>query len=176
MRKILTASALALAAVIAAPAGAAEPTFSDTTSVVAVEIPVQVSVDGEPVRNLTADNFEVTDSRKKQEIVGFSVVDLALAPAATTPAAAAEAVALRRHFLLLFDLSFSEPDRDREGAFRRPRPGRDPVASHRSRRCRDLLDVRLAAGPRLHVGPPSDRHRDRHLGPHPSCSSAPRIR
>ena len=89
-------------------ARAAEPTFTETASVVAVEIPVQVNVDGEPVRNLTAANFEVTDNRKRQEITGFTVVDLQAAPAAT-PAAAAEGVALRRHFLMLFDLSFSEP-------------------------------------------------------------------
>jgi VWFA-related protein len=94
----------ALALPVAAQKG--QQAFTETTEVVVVEIPVQVIKDGQPVRGLTADDFEVYDGRKKQPIVGFEVLDLA-APAArqelSVPAAA------RRHFLMLFDLTFSEP-------------------------------------------------------------------
>jgi VWFA-related protein len=80
--------------------------FTETTEVVIVEVPVQVIRDGQPVRGLTVNDFEVYDGRKKAEIIGFEVLDLA-APAArqelSVPAAA------RRHFLMLFDLAFAEP-------------------------------------------------------------------
>ncbi len=93
------------------PAPAAEPTqrFSgERTDVVAVEIPVQVVRDGQPVRGLTAADFEITDGRKKQEITGFEVIDLTLPPTAEAPAIPLAGSA-RRHFLMLFDLSNSEP-------------------------------------------------------------------
>ncbi|HXU34392.1 MAG TPA: VWA domain-containing protein, partial [Thermoanaerobaculia bacterium] len=93
------------------PARAAEPTqrFSgERTDVVAVEIPVQVTRDGQPVRGLTAADFEITDGRKKQDITGFEVIDLTLPPTAEAPAIPLAGSA-RRHFLMLFDLSNSEP-------------------------------------------------------------------
>ena len=96
---------------VGAPAQAAEPTqrFSgERTDVVAVEIPVQVVRDGQPVRGLTAADFEITDGRKKQEITGFEVIDLNLPPTAEAPAIPLAGSA-RRHFLMLFDLSNSEP-------------------------------------------------------------------
>ncbi len=93
-----------------APVSAAEPardqTFTDTTEVTAVEIPVQVVLDGKPVRGLTAENFVVYQDKKKESVTGFEMVDLYAVPddkADDVPAPA------RRHFLLLFDLSFSEP-------------------------------------------------------------------
>jgi VWFA-related protein len=76
---------------------------------VAVEVPVQVIKDGEPVRGLTANDFEVFDGRRKVPITGFEVLDLAQPIAEGSPAAAQVPVSARRHFLLLFDLSFSEP-------------------------------------------------------------------
>ena len=96
---------LVLAAGLAlAPPAAAQ--FSETTDVVVVEVPVQViGKDGEPVRGLTAADFEVSEGRKKLPITGFEVLDLEVEQrsAAEIPTAA------RRHFLMLFDLSFSEP-------------------------------------------------------------------
>jgi VWFA-related protein len=94
------------------PAGAApaapiaQQTFSGATNVVAVEVPVQVVKDGEPVRGLTAKDFEVYDGRRKVNVTGFELLDLA-APAGLPSAQVP--VAARRHFLMLFDLSFSEP-------------------------------------------------------------------
>jgi VWFA-related protein len=98
---------------LAAWPGFAQQTFSGATEVVVVEVPVQVVKDGEPVRGLTAKDFELYDGRKKVPVTGFEVLDLAApVPAAGTPAAAAAQqvpVSARRHFLMLFDLSNSEP-------------------------------------------------------------------
>jgi VWFA-related protein len=93
----------------AAGPGPGGKAFSETTQVTAVEVPVQVVRDGEPVRGLTAADFEVFEGRKRQAITGFDVVDLA-APenqrlSASIPAAG------RRHFLLIFDLTNSDPKR-----------------------------------------------------------------
>jgi VWFA-related protein len=77
---------------------------------VVVEVPVQVIKDGEPVRGLTADNFEVYDGRKKQKVTGFEALDLYSGAAAQTQAVVPSVpAAARRHFLMIFDLSFSEP-------------------------------------------------------------------
>jgi VWFA-related protein len=84
-------------------------TFGETAEVVVVEVPVQVVKDGEPVRGLTADNFEVYDGRKKMPVTGFEVLDLYSAAGQPQTQAAAVPTAARRHFLMLFDLSFSEP-------------------------------------------------------------------
>ena len=82
--------------------------FSDTTSTVVVEVPVQVIRDGQPVRGLTAADFQVFDGRKKQQIVGFEVIDLA---ASETQTPKGMPIAGRRHFLILFDMAFSDPVR-----------------------------------------------------------------
>lgn len=97
------AAGLAIAA-----ASLAAQSFTESTEVVVVEVPVQVVRDGEPVRGLTAADFEVFEGRKKLPITGFEVLDLATA---TGPQGTAEppSIAARRHFLVLFDLSFSEP-------------------------------------------------------------------
>jgi VWFA-related protein len=101
----------------AAVAGAKTPTFEDTSQVVSVEVPVNVvGRDGEPVRGLTADDFEVYDGNSRQALSSFEVIDLKTLNAAPAAPAAAPAPppadlrpAARRHFLLLFDLSFSTP-------------------------------------------------------------------
>lgn len=95
-------------------AGAAEAAkkdrFEDETTVVVVEVPIQVTRNGEPVRGLTAENFELLDGNKKQEIVDFEVIDLSLVQPGAGPGEALQMPAAgRRHFLFLFDLSFSDP-------------------------------------------------------------------
>ena len=103
----LAAALGALALALSPAIGSAQKTVSETADVVVVEVPVQVVDNGEPVRGLTAANFEVFDGRKKVPVTGFEVLDLASTPAATpadVPAAA------RRHFMLLFDLTFSDPN------------------------------------------------------------------
>jgi len=103
----------------AAYAQIAEQTFEDTSQVVAVEVPVNVvDRDGKPVRGLTAEDFEVLDAGQRQKVTGFEVVDLRTRKAADGAGSAGSAAAppdledtpaARRHFLLLFDFSFSSP-------------------------------------------------------------------
>ena len=85
--------------------------FTDVTDVVIVEIPVQVIHDGEPVRGLTAENFEVRDGRKKRQIVHFDEIDLTVAEPGEGAESSVEDIPIsaRRHFLLLFDLALSQP-------------------------------------------------------------------
>jgi VWFA-related protein len=87
----------------------AESPVRETAEVVLVEVPVRV-VDraGHPIRNLSANDFELYDDGKRQPILGFDVIDLA--EKAPRPAAG-EGIhpAARRHFLILFDLSFARP-------------------------------------------------------------------
>ena len=82
--------------------------FSEAVDVVTVEVPVEVVQDGEPVRGLTAENFEIFEGRKRQAITGFEVVDLKESGGRTLPVSQIP-VSARRHFLLLFDMSFSDP-------------------------------------------------------------------
>src|SRR5262245_55996354 len=109
MRSRLLCFAASLAVVVGlAPGSGAAQTFTGATEVTVVEVPVQVVKDGEPVRGLTANDFEIYDGRKKVPVTGFEVLDLAGAPGGARTEAQIPASA-RRHFLMLFDLSFSEP-------------------------------------------------------------------
>jgi VWFA-related protein len=96
-------------------AKSAAPTdrFEESTRVVSIEVPVTViGRDGAPVRGLTPDDFEVFDDNVRQEISSFRVVDLeslAADPASALAAASTLPSAQRRHFLFLFDLTFSNP-------------------------------------------------------------------
>ena len=84
---------------------------NESITVQYVEVPVTV-VDrgGNPIRNLTKANFEITDEGKKREISGFESVDFATV---AEPVGAAESTpvspAARRNFLLVFDLSYASP-------------------------------------------------------------------
>lgn len=122
LRSPLPGLPLILLSLLAAPpAPAAQrqaPTFEGSSQVVSVEVPVNiVSRDGEPVRGLTAADFEVWDGNDKQTISSFEVVDLKTIrepgapgePEAAAPAPPELRPAARRHILLLFDLSFSTP-------------------------------------------------------------------
>jgi VWFA-related protein len=116
-----------LLALSAVPLAAKEPaakdardqtaTFEGTSQVVSVEVPVNVvDRDGQPIRGLSADDFEVWDGNERQKISSFEVVDLPALEAAHAAAGPASVQRLpeldagaRRHFMLLFDLSFSSP-------------------------------------------------------------------
>ena len=156
LRSAVLAALPAILALLGSPAvpglaGAADPKFSDTAQVVAIEVPVQVVVDGQPVRGLTADNFEVYDGRKKQTVTGFEALDLSSPETLKKGAVPASA---RRHFLLLFDLSFSEP----KSLVRARQAATDLVLQdlHPT----DLVAVatyRASKGPQLLLGFTSDR-------------------
>ena len=111
-RPIAGAAIVALSLFLVLPISGADP--KDTELVehsesILVEVPLHVSLGGEPVRGLTADNFEIYDAGKRQEITGFSVLDLSLTTAGEMPTSQHEvSLATRRHFLLLFDVSFSD--------------------------------------------------------------------
>lgn len=116
--KMLACLGLVCALVAVHPAeaqrgGDGKRTFEESIDVVTVEVPVYVVRGGAPVRDLTVDNFELIDGNKKVRISGFDVVDLAdMSPSgAPRPDVLADPtpIAGRRHFLLVFDLSFSEP-------------------------------------------------------------------
>jgi len=104
MRKPSRGAALSILALALVALPVVAQRYGETTSTVVVEVPVQVLRDGQPVRGLTKDDFMVYDGRKQQQITGFEVIDLQSAP--TTPTAAPTSTA-RRHFLLLFDLAYS---------------------------------------------------------------------
>jgi len=137
--------------------GAARQGFDEATSVVVVEVPVTVVRSDEPVRGLTANDFELYEGRKEQKITGFEVVDAAAAPAAAAASAAnpvAPPVAGRRHFLLLFDLSYSEP-----AAIAKAREAARKLVKEGIQRS-DLVAVATystSGGPKLVVGFSPDR-------------------
>lgn len=111
---ILTTLAALVAGATAPPATAQEASFEDVTEILEVQVPVNVSTrDGEPVRGLTAEDFEIYDRGERQTLTGFDVVDLEVlqADAVMGPRALDLAIpgAARRHFLLLFDLTFATP-------------------------------------------------------------------
>ncbi len=108
MVRILSLVVSVLLAGSVASFGQPQSRFEDVTDVVLVEVPVQVIQDGEPVRGLLAENFQILDGGKKRDILSFDVLDLTLTDAAGRPATVPSAAA-RRHFLFFFDLSFSDP-------------------------------------------------------------------
>lgn len=84
-------------------------TFEDSTQVVQVEVPVNVvTKNGEPVTGLSAENFRVFDRGKRQELVDFEVIDLNILDVDAAEERIAELPSVaRRHFLLLFDFTWS---------------------------------------------------------------------
>ena len=137
-----------------APLPAQSARHSEVTDVVVVEVPVQVINDGEPVRGLTADQFEVLDGRKQQDLIGFDVYDLSLPSGGTSQPSSQMPAAARRHFMLFFDLSFSDPAsivRARDAAKELVSTGLSPT---------DLVGVATysgSTGSRLVLGFTSDR-------------------
>jgi VWFA-related protein len=82
--------------------------MKETVNVNVIEVPVSVvDSSGNPVRGLTAANFEVYDSGKKQTITSFDKIDFTSGE--TASAISPLNPAARRSFLLLFDLGFSSP-------------------------------------------------------------------
>jgi VWFA-related protein len=90
-------------------AGTAFAQMRETVNVNVVEVPVSVvDSSGNPVRGLTAANFELYDGGKKQPITSFDKIDF-VSKEAVVSAIAPMNPAARRSFLLLFDLGYSSP-------------------------------------------------------------------
>ncbi|MDE2923211.1 MAG: VWA domain-containing protein [Acidobacteriota bacterium] len=112
-----TVLALAVASFSAVPLTSQSPDdlrqFEGRASVFEVQVPVNVySRSGEPVRGLESADFQIVDEGEVQEITGFRVVDLdVIAPDERRVIENDYGIppAARRHFLFLFDLSFSAP-------------------------------------------------------------------
>lgn len=84
--------------------------FEEKVTVTYVEVPVTVlGRDGVPVRGLTKANFEVRDNGEKREIESFDAIDFAAEGGAGAKVISPLNPASRRNFLLLFDLSYSNP-------------------------------------------------------------------
>ena len=114
---VVVPAAFAFARQTAPPAA-----VSETASATVVEIPVTViGRDGQPIRGLTAADFDLSDDGKKQAISGLEVVDLSQPPGAAADPRRVDSIApaARRLWLLVFDLSYSSPSglvRARDGA------------------------------------------------------------
>jgi VWFA-related protein len=89
-------------------AGVALAQLRETVNVNLVEVPVTVlDRNGDPVRGLTADRFEIIDQGKVRPVTSFEMIDFASKQSLKSTSPLNPAV--RRSFLLLFDLSFSSP-------------------------------------------------------------------
>ncbi len=87
--------------------------FSDLVEVTEVEVPVRVLVKGKPLAGLQQSDFEVYDEGQLQTIVGFRAQEMTFeepdAPAA--PDTPLDMDRQGRRLLLLFDFSYSRPQR-----------------------------------------------------------------
>ncbi|HVE72674.1 MAG TPA: VWA domain-containing protein [Thermoanaerobaculia bacterium] len=84
--------------------------FEEKVTVSYVEVPVTVlGRDGAPIRGLTKENFEVRDNGDRREIESFDAIDFAAAAGTSARVISPLHPASRRNFLLLFDLSYSNP-------------------------------------------------------------------
>ncbi len=96
-----------LASVLLLSAAAGSAQVRETIHVNVVEVPVTVvDRDGNPVRGLKLENFELIDQGHKRPITTFDVIDFASPESKRTSPLNPVA---RRSFFLLFDLSFSSP-------------------------------------------------------------------
>ena len=98
-----------LAAALTLVAAAALAQVRETVNVNVVEVPVTVvDSSGNPIRGLTAANFELLDQGKKRDITSFDKIDFGTTESVT--AISPLNPAARRTFLLLFDLGYSSPN------------------------------------------------------------------
>lgn len=85
----------------------AAQSFEEKVTVHYIEVPVTVLRDGNPVRGLTKENFELSEDGRKRAVESFEAIDFAASETAKSVSPLNPAA--RRNFLLLFDLSYSNP-------------------------------------------------------------------
>ena len=86
-------------------------TQRETLTIEVVDVPVYVAKNGEPVRDLTRDNFKLFVNGKPQTIEYFDVVDSIGVKEEQQKLPPEQRFRERRLFLLVFDLMFTEPAR-----------------------------------------------------------------
>jgi VWFA-related protein len=153
--RLRVAAVAVLSLGIALPA-IAQQRFSESTDIVAVEVPVQVVRDGKPVRGLTAADFELYEGRQKQAVTGFEVVDLATVPAnvrGAAPQAPRLPMTARRRFVLMFDLGFSSAS----AMTKARQAAKDLLTTFHPTDLVAVASVVPSKGPQLLVGFTSDR-------------------
>jgi len=84
------------------------PEIAVSTSVVALQV-VVTDGRGAGIGDLTREDFEVREDGKSRPIVAFEAIDASVPPALRAGRSPALAAVSRRQYVLLFDLSFSEP-------------------------------------------------------------------
>ena len=143
-------------------ATAADSQFAERITVTEVEIPVRVLIDGQPVRGLTAEHFELFDRGVPQQILSCEERDLSLRlPPPESPPAEYRPdpeSSDGRKLLVVFDSTFSQPalsgactaGRAGNGGFSDP-----PDRSGGDRRLQRRLGVE--SDRRLHRRPGADR-------------------
>ncbi|MGH9441078.1 MAG: VWA domain-containing protein [Thermoanaerobaculia bacterium] len=109
MKRVLLPALLSTLAAALAFAVRTNDAVREYSSVTLVEVPVNVTGrDGKPIRGLTAGDFSIEDEGTPEKISAVDVVDLSrLAERSALPESLPAAG--RRHFVLLFDLSFAKP-------------------------------------------------------------------
>ncbi len=109
MKRLSFFAALAISVAALCSTARQGDSVHEYASVSLVELPVNViGRDGKPVRGLTAEDFSLEDENKEQKISSVDVVDLSrLSDQSALPESLPAAG--RRHFVLLFDLSFAKP-------------------------------------------------------------------
>jgi len=97
-----------IAAFLIVLAGAVVPLIAqETVKVHLVEVPVTViDHDGNPIRGLKPENFELFDDGKRQKITAFDAIDFASAESVS--AISPQNPNARRSFILVFDLAYSQ--------------------------------------------------------------------
>jgi len=110
---IIVLAAVAVLPLVAANASAQEGTFGDIVEVNSVNVDVMVSRHGQPVTDLTAEDFEIYEDGVRQKITNFAkvvdgVVHFGMGSEAGEIVEDSRDIRFRRHVALVFDLNFLE--------------------------------------------------------------------
>jgi VWFA-related protein len=82
----------------------AQESPQEEVTVTAVEIPVRVLLKGQPVKDLTKDDFELYENGVRQDISHFEIISRTIAAAQAVPAPAEKPQPKKRLFILIFNV------------------------------------------------------------------------